>query len=364
MTTFDPAVRIAQGWRLSVKPKGETAIVLEALSPHVDRGQVRSTLTVMTGTDIRHRDTVNLTSERARSRLIAKLAQKGLTVDDAALVSLDQACRSWTPPATKGDGSPNISRKVIPHTLAQLETVFRRWLLITDPGLLPIIVGALLAHRFESDPVWLLVVAPPGATKTELIRSAFGAPRFFPLSELTPKTFASGLDVQGQGDFSLLARLQNKILLLKAFTPVLEMRREDRQAILAQLREIYDGRYDKVWGTGRELHWEGRLGFLGGVTSVIDRHQGAMSVLGERFVLFRPVMPNRRKLARWAPLVPAGRGRGRPPMPARHLPRWGAGRRPERRGHRGIRCAWTSPRSRPIPVASSRCRRLSCGRSH
>lgn len=219
---------------------------------------------------------------------------------------LDEACR--TPPAARQDYGRDAGANVsgtVPHSLPELEAAFRRWLLIRDPGLLPIITGAVIAHRLESDPVWLLVVAPPGATKTEIIRSVHGAPGFYPLSELTPKTFASGLDIQGGSDPSLLARLTKEILVLKDFTTVLEMRREDRQAILAQLREIYDGRYDKAWGTGRELRWEGHLGFLGGVTPIIDKHQGAMSVLGERFVLFRPATPDRKALAR-----AALRGRG------------------------------------------------------
>ena len=96
--------------------------------------------------------------------------------------------------------------------------------------------------------------------------------------------------------------------MLKDFTTVLEMRREDRQTILAQLREIYDGRYDKTWGTGRELRWEGRLGFVAGVTPIIDKHQAAMSILGERFVLFRPIMPDRKQLA-MAALKSRGRER-------------------------------------------------------
>ena len=65
-----------------------------------------------------------------------------------------------------------------------------------------------------------------------------------------------------------LARLKDEILVLKDFTTVLQRHREERQKILAQLREIYDGRFDKVWGTGRELHWRGRLGFLAGVAEI------------------------------------------------------------------------------------------------
>jgi hypothetical protein len=178
-----------------------------------------------------------------------------------------------------------------------LDQVVRKYLLIEDPALLIVLVGAVLAHRLAGDPVWLLLVAPPGATKTEPLRALYDVPGIYPLSELTAKTFASGLGEARGIDPSLLRRLSDQILVLKDFTTVLEMRREDRQAILAQLREIYDGLYAKTWGTGRELRWEGRLGFVAGVTPIIDRHQGAMSILGERFVLFRSRVPDRLRLA-------------------------------------------------------------------
>jgi hypothetical protein len=51
------------------------------------------------------------------------------------------------------------------------------------------------------------------------------------LSELTARTFASGLETHG-ADPSLLARLQQEVLLLKDFTTVLEMHHDERQAIL------------------------------------------------------------------------------------------------------------------------------------
>ena len=162
--------------------------------------------------------------------------------------------------------------------------------------LLPILLGALTAHRFGGTQVWLLLVAPPSGTKTELIRALWGVAGVYPLSELTARTFASGLDTHDD-DPSLLARLHNEVLLLKDFTTVLEMHRQERQAILAQLREIYDGRFDKAWGTGKELHWEGRLGFLAGVTPIIDSYHSVLSVLGERFVLLRVQQAARKDVA-------------------------------------------------------------------
>jgi hypothetical protein len=75
------------------------------------------------------------------------------------------------------------------------------------------------------------------------------------------------------------------------------MHREERQAILAQLREIYDGRFDKPWGTGKELHWQGRLGFIAGVTPIIDSHHSVLAVLGERFIMLRVEQPARQDMA-------------------------------------------------------------------
>src|SRR5262249_51717452 len=129
-----------------------------------------------------------------------------------------------------------------------------------------------------------------------LIRALERVPGTYFLSDLTARTFASGLDTHG-ADPSLLARLHDEVLLFKDFTTALEMHREERQAILAQLREIYDGRFDKPWGTGKELHWQGRLGFIAGVTPIIDSHHSVMAVLGERFVMLRVEQPARQQMA-------------------------------------------------------------------
>jgi hypothetical protein len=298
---FEPE-RTPKGWRLTAG-----VLSIDAEAPHYDRGAIRATLTVRRAETIAYRNVVNLTSQRARARIVTELAAKGIALDERGLIALDEACRRGQsrPRRDACDGGTDVS-ETAPCSLTDLTATFNRHLLIADGDYLPVFTGAVLAHRYASEPVWLLVVAPPGGTKTEPIRSLYGYPGIYPLSELTARTFASGLDSHGGDDPSLLARLRDEILTLKDFTTVLEKHREERQAILAQLREIYDGRFDKVWGTGKELHWEGRLGFIAGVTPVIDEHQAAMAVMGERFVLFRLHTPDRRQVARWA-LVGAGR---------------------------------------------------------
>jgi len=55
-----------------------------------------------------------------------------------------------------------------------------------------------------------------------------------------------------------------------------------------------------VLGTGETKEWEGKIGFIAGVTSVIDKHYEVYSVLGERFVQYRPIQADSIELAKKA----------------------------------------------------------------
>jgi hypothetical protein len=121
------------------------------------------------------------------------------------------------------------------------------------------------------------------------------------LSDLTPQTFVSGYVKDKKA--SLLARLPSgTVLTLKDFTTVLQLNHDARQQILSQLREIADGSYAKEFGTGQRVAWQGKIGFIAGVTPVIDHHKAVYAVLGERFVQYRPTLPERMDLARAARL--------------------------------------------------------------
>jgi hypothetical protein len=79
------------------------------------------------------------------------------------------------------------------------------------------------------------------------------------------------------------------IILLKDFGSVLSMQREQRAAVLAALREVFDGSWTRHLGTdgGRTLTWNGKAGLIGGCTPAIDSHHAVMASLGERFLLYR-----------------------------------------------------------------------------
>lgn len=79
------------------------------------------------------------------------------------------------------------------------------------------------------------------------------------------------------------------LLLLKDFTSIIEMHRDSRAEVLAALREVYDGRWDRSVGAegGRTLTWTGRLGLLAGCTTAIDSAHAVMASMGTRFLLVR-----------------------------------------------------------------------------
>ena len=296
--------RIKYGWRVDL---GE--LTLDAENPRFNRGAVHTVFTACNGAAIYYRDTANLTSSRGRGTIIKKLAAKGVSLTEEPLLALDQACRLRASPAPEKNNvatPPDFSDKVDNiDNIIDLQRQMSVFLLLEDPDVVPLTLAAYAVHSRSDEIVWLILVAPPSGSKTELITALGHVPKVYFLSKLTARTLASGLEAKG-GDPSLLARLSDEVLLLKDFTTVLGLRYDERQEILSQLREIYDGQYDNVWGNGKELHWRGRLGLIAGVTPVIDSYHAVLSVLGERFVMLRVLQGNRTKTAKKA-LANAGR---------------------------------------------------------
>jgi hypothetical protein len=172
-------------------------------------------------------------------------------------------------------------------SLDDLHDTFQRYLYLPDLIGVDVAAAALVAHRQGGDPLWMQYVSPPSSGKTEILQSLTDCAEVYKLSSLTGQTFVSGF--KGKNS-SLLERLDAKglsFLLLKDFTTVLSLHRDARSEILGALREIYDGEYSKDFGNGQSVSWSGRLGFLAGVTPVIDRHHQVLAVLGQRFLMLR-----------------------------------------------------------------------------
>lgn len=185
-------------------------------------------------------------------------------------------------------GSPS-EEKV--RTLEEVKEVFHKWLYIEqgEDMVIDVVLASVVANRFDGDPVWLFLIAPPGGMKTEVLRALTDYREIYTLSRLTPQTLISGLKVkEGQPDPSLLPRLNGKVLVIKDFTAILGLRRESRQEIFSQLRDAYDGEASDGFGSGVVTkRYKSKFGLLAGVTPAIDRYYSVNQDLGERFLKLR-----------------------------------------------------------------------------
>jgi hypothetical protein len=154
-----------------------------------------------------------------------------------------------------------------------------------------VLYSAVAAHDLNGQPVWPMAVAPPGSLKSELVTALDGLERVYLIDNVTPKTFISGQIVEEspRRSPSLLHRIGNSgIILCPDFSTVLAMKADERNAVMADLRKIFDGKLAKEFGTTDVVPpWEGRITFVAAVTPAIDKFYSVAQSLGERFVMIR-----------------------------------------------------------------------------
>ncbi|MCH7901581.1 MAG: hypothetical protein IH818_11835 [Acidobacteria bacterium] len=171
--------------------------------------------------------------------------------------------------------------------------VFKEWLHLPNPDHVVAALGAVAADLLDGDPVWILFVGAPGSGKTEAIQPLARLEYVHPAATLTEPALLSGTpkkSAESDATGGLLRQIGDfGIILIKDFSGVLSMHREQKAAVLAALRGIYDGSWSRPVGTdgGRVLHWSGHAGVVGAVTPSIDHHTSVMGALGQRFVLYR-----------------------------------------------------------------------------
>jgi hypothetical protein len=164
-----------------------------------------------------------------------------------------------------------------------------RWFHHADIGALEVTLAVAASHYVKGDPTWLFVLGPPGTGKTSVnIKVLTRVQGAYPMGDLTTQTFLSGKKTDvGGGEHSLLKRLGSAILLMKDFTTILSKRAEDRAIIVSQLREIYDGSFNKDTGQVGRLMWSGKMTIIAACTPALERAWMVNRELGERFMTVR-----------------------------------------------------------------------------
>lgn len=193
--------------------------------------------------------------------------------------------------------------------LQKLEMEIGNVFLIKDPHIAKLLAAAVVSQFIPSDPVWLVIVAPSGGMKSEMVNMLNlikwtppgenkAEQKVWPISTLTAHTFVSGFKAGGRSkEPSLLLEISNGIMTFKDLTSLLSEHKDDRAVIMSQLREIYDGKYSKKFGTGDEVNWTGKLTVIAGATYAIHSLKASYTAMGERFVFYNLIQPDREEAA-------------------------------------------------------------------
>jgi hypothetical protein len=208
---------------------------------------------------------------------------------DAPSVTASAPVAQLAPPGRTGTTAPSGGT-----TLSEVHDVFRRWLGETyDMQALDAVLAVAAVEQLDGDPVWLMVISGAGNAKTETVGSLAGAG-----AHVTSTIASEGALLSGTGEKDrakdatggLLRKIGPRgLVVLKDFTSTISQGRDARAAVLAALREVYDGLWERNVGTdgGRTLRWQGRIVLVAACTSAYDTHHAVIAAMGDRFALVR-----------------------------------------------------------------------------
>lgn len=184
-------------------------------------------------------------------------------------------------------------------TVAQLQAEWDKSFLMADRGVLWVFLATVIGNQLDQDPIWLHLIAPPSSGKSEIIESISNLKRgtsikkdwVFPISDLTVNTFASG--IKSSKSMSLLDELpRGGMIVFKDFTSMISKEPIAQKQIMGQLREIYDQKYTKRTGNGKNTKWSGKVGIITGCTQVIYNQSEEFAAMGDRFMMYQIKQPN------------------------------------------------------------------------
>src|SRR3990167_8932278 len=152
--------------------------------------------------------------------------------------------------------------------LSDLKQQMKEILYLEDTGVIDMTLAATIATRLQlGNPVWLIIIGVSSSGKSQIIRPLAGDKFIHRIDDLTENTLISGMNSK---ENSLLLQIGPVgMLLISDLTALFSKNQESRDAILGQLRLVYDGELTKSFGNQKPVTWKGSLGVVAGSTPSI-----------------------------------------------------------------------------------------------
>jgi hypothetical protein len=233
---------------------------------------------------------------------------------------IDPAPENTNAPRAHSNGAASTTS--ISAELACLKALFNRHYYFSDDDVIDVVLGVVAGNHIDSDPIWLHLISPPSGGKTELLYSLFQCEETYFLSDLSANALISGYkdppqekggavssaanghnepapNESAHPDYSLLPKLNGKVVVTKDFSIIHDKPSETRSQILSILRDAFDGYASRALGNSVPKGYHSKFNYLTGMTPDIEK-SWSLNTLGERFLMYRIRIADRREHARRA----------------------------------------------------------------
>ena len=153
--------------------------------------------------------------------------------------------------------------------------------------------GCYVSRMWPGEPLWILVLGPPSSGKTLPLMLAettvvpeTGESNITLVSSITPAALITGFGGH-ESDKSLLAHVNNHLVIMKDYGTCLALGYEQTMQVLAILRESFDGQVGKKFAhidRSYKIHFN----MICAATAAADTNAATCQQLGERFIRYRP----------------------------------------------------------------------------
>ncbi len=178
-----------------------------------------------------------------------------------------------------------------------IESLARRvrdYLHMPDPSIMYAVLGTVAANMMQGEPVWLMLVGPPGSGKSEWLGSVLRVPNMHETRSISGESAFLSATAERDRSEKASGGLLRKVgshggLVINDFTTILSMREDDFKKVMSAIRETYSGDWTRDVGSegGLTLSWHGKIAYLAGCTGTVDQHHAATAILGERWLYYR-----------------------------------------------------------------------------
>jgi hypothetical protein len=170
--------------------------------------------------------------------------------------------------------------------LAKLHSVYKKWLHVKDDRRIDLVLAVALTRDVPGTKLWLLIVSNSGDWKSEQLHALDDdEENTRVIKALTSKTIVSG----SPSARDLAPSLRDKIILIPEMAQLLTLHPNEKSAVWAQLRDLYDGIAGKDSGTGKSSSYKDlNVTLIGCSTPAIDSQILIHQSLGSRELIYRP----------------------------------------------------------------------------